>query len=83
MGDPQLDAKVPILILLNKQACAFVCPALALLVPVPHSPLASCRDQDVAEPKTVERMKEAIGALAATSHRPSALFPICALNGYI
>lgn len=55
MTDPQLDAKVPVLILLNKQ--------------------------DVADPKVVERMKESMGALAATSSRPSALFPICALNG--
>jgi hypothetical protein len=38
--------------------------------------------QDVADPKVVERMKESMGALAATSSRPSALFPICALNGY-
>jgi hypothetical protein len=36
----------------------------------------------VADPKIVERMKEAVGSLAATSSRPSALFPISALKGF-
>jgi len=50
-----------------------------LLVRVPV--LILLNKQDVADSKAVERTKDAIGALAATSNRPSALLPICALNG--
>jgi ADP-ribosylation factor related protein 1 len=50
-----LDDRVPVAILLNKQ--------------------------DTARIEGVEQMKGTIGRLAATWTRPSALFPICALNG--
>ena len=84
MTDPQLDAKVPVLILLNKQVAPLhfvLAPSSPTYSPVPWCVRAAVA-QDVADPKVVERMKESMGALAATSSRPSALFPICALNGY-
>jgi hypothetical protein len=85
MTDPQLDAKVPVLILLNKQVAPLhfvLAPSSPTYSPVPWCVRAAAVTQDVADPKVVERMKESMGALAATSSRPSALFPICALNGY-